>query len=485
MKYSIQLKILTFFSVIIFIGLTLLTYAAYNTTEQNTKSVVKSDMIGAKKNLDIYLKQYFLFNNINMSGDLIASEAENISKQLSTQIGSTVDIYDMKGQKLSYGLTPSDAINKSEDLIKAMSGEISYTTNHIGNKVIVSLSYPIHEANADIGIIRYHKDYTELFSYNQKFKNIINLFATLIFSITFITSYIFSKQITNPIKKLAEASEEVSKGNFNVNIDVDLRDEIGYLSFRFKMMIQKISEQIEIIKNDRDMMKEVQKENKLFFDNVTHELKTPITTITGYAQSIVDLGIKDDEFTRKGLKCIISESNRLNNMVIELIELSKASSKNFSYDFKEINLGELTKETCDDMIIKGKKYNISIDCNVQDNLYINGDKNRLKEVLINLIDNSIKYGNVNSVIHVNAYKQQGDVLITVKDHGVGIPKECIEKVFDPFYRVSKKASRELGSAGLGLAIVKEIVERHKGSIEIKSNLNQGTEVILRFGSEVL
>ncbi|NHN35258.1 sensor histidine kinase [Paenibacillus agricola] len=413
----------------------------------------------------------------------IISEAENISKQLSTQVGSTVDIYDKKGQRLSYGSAPNMAINNSEDLVKAMNGGISFTTNFTGDNVIVSLSYPIKESI--VGIVRYYKDYTELYNYNQKFKRMTSLFASVIFVFIFVTSYIFSGKITKPIIKLAEASEEVSKGNFNVDIDISLQDEIGHLSSRFKMMVYKISEQIDIIKQDRDMLKEVQMQNKFFFDNVTHELKTPLTTITGYAQAIEDLGIKDDEFTRKGLACIINESNRLNNMVIELIELSKASSKKFSYDFADINMSELIKETCEEMLIKGRKYNIAIKCHTPDNLYLTGDKDRLKEVMINLIDNSIKYGNVNSVIHIYADQQQNDVFITVKDQGVGIPEEFIKKVFDPFFRISKQSSRESGSAGLGLAIVKEIVERHNGNIEIISRLNQGTEVILRFGSDVI
>ncbi|WP_127483768.1 sensor histidine kinase [Paenibacillus ehimensis] len=482
MKFSIRLKILIYVLIVLFVGLSGLTFAAYYTTEQNTKRVIKADMMEAKKNLDIYLSQYLLFNNMDSSETSIMADAENISKQLTAQVGSTVDIYDRKGQKLSSNSAPIAALDDSEDLERAIKGEISYTTNFIGNKVVVSLSYPIKESG--IGIVRYYKDYTELYDYNQRFKRIISLFATIIFVMIFVTSYIFSRQITKPIMKLTEASEEVAKGNFDVDIDIALTDEIGHLSSRFKMMVRKIREQIDIIKQDRDKLEEMQKQNKSFFDNVTHELKTPLTTISGYAQAIEDLGIKDDEFTRKGLASIINESNRLNNMVIELIELSKASSKKFSYDFTDVNMSELIRETCEEMTIKGKKYNISITCHVQGNIYLQGDQGRLKEVLINLIDNSIKYGDVNSTVHVLCYREQNDVIITVKDQGTGIPEESIEKVFDPFYRVSQKVSRELGSSGLGLTIVKEIVERHHGQIEIISRWNQGTEVILRFGSVV-
>jgi signal transduction histidine kinase len=483
MRYSIQLKVLIYFSMIIFAGFSVLTYAAYHTTEQNTKGVIEEDMIEIKRNLDIALNQYLLINNMDLSATSIRTEGESISKQLTKQVGNPVDIYDSNGQKLSYITAPNAVVENSEDLVKAMKGEISFTTNFIGDKVIVSLSYPILPSKA--GIIRYYKDYTELYTYNQKFKHMMGLFASLIFVCIFLTSYLLSRRFTRPIIRLAEASKEISNGNFQVEIDVSSQDEIGYLSANFNMMVHQLSEQITIIREDRDMLEDMQKQNKSFFDNVTHELKTPLTTITGYAQSIEDLGIKDDEFTRKGLRSIINESNRLNNMVIELIELSKATSKKVNYNFAEINVSALIQETCDEMMIKGKKYNITIDVHAPTNVYLRADKDRLKEVMINLIDNSIKYGNVNSTIHIHAYQRQSEIIIKVEDQGVGIPKESIEKVFDPFVRLSKKTSSELGSMGLGLAIVKEIVERHGGTTEIVSRLNQGTEVILRFGSEVV
>lgn len=481
MKNSIQIKILIFFSTIIFAGFSLLAFAAYYTTEQNTRNVIKSDMIEVKRNLDTYLNQYLLINNVDISKASIASEAENISQQLSAQIGNTVEIYDYKGQKLSFSSASVVVANNTEDLVRATKGEISYTTNFVEDRVIVSLSYPMR--NSNVGIIRYYRDYTDLYGYNEKFKRMIDFFTTVIFIIIFITSLVFSQRITRPIKMLAKATEEIAEGNFDIDINTTSSDEIGNLSSSFKMMTGKIGEQIQIIKDDRDKLAELQKESKLFFDNVTHELKTPITTITGYAQAIEDLGIKDDDFTRKGLKCIINESSRLNNMLIELIELSKVSSRKFSYDFSNFDIGDLIKETCDEMLLRGKKYNIDIVNNVQEALYIRGDRDRLKEVLINLIDNSIKYGDVNSIINVNAYRQKNNISITVKDKGEGIPEELISKIFDPFYRVSKKVSRELGSAGLGLSIVKEIVERHNGSIEINSRQGLGTEVILQFKSE--
>lgn len=485
MKNSIQSKILISFSVIIYIGLSALLVVSYKLTEQNNNNIIYSDMVEAKKNMDQYLKQYFLINNIDLNEASLITNADDISKRLSSSLEENVYIYNLYGNKISNNVEQNSIENKNADLINAMKGQISYATTVYGNKAKVSLSYPIEVNLNYIGILRYTKDYTQMFDNSKRFRNVINIFAIVIFCLVFIAASILSTQITKPIKRLEEISEQVATGNFDINIEVNSDDEIGDLAKRFELMVKKIKEQIEIIQEDRDMLKESEDQNKIFFDNVTHELKTPITIIMGYAQAIQENDITDRKLLDKSISYIFNESKRLNNMVVELLKLSRTSSRNFSYSFENVDISELIRMTSDEMNIKGKKYNIDICCNVNDNLYLNCDRDRLKEVIINLIDNSIKYGNVNSKIEVSAYKEHNTIFIKVKDEGEGISEENIEKLFEPFYRVSKKASRELGSMGLGLTIVKSIVEKHGGSIEIKSKIDEGTEVIIRFEENCL
>lgn len=480
MKYSIQLKILISFSIIIYLGLSALLFVSYKLTEQNDSNIIYHDMISAKKNMDQYLRQYFLLNNIEFSETALMSEAADISKQLSSATENRIDIYNLKGSRMSNNPEEQGSSADNRDLINAINGKISYAAYINGSNAKVSLSYPIQVNDSYIGILRYTKDYTQLFNNSKRFRTVINVFATCIFSIVFVVSIILSRQITKPIKKLTETSEKVADGNFDIQMEVNTDDEIGDLSNRFQMMVGRIKEQIEIIKEDRDILKKSQAQNKVFFDNVTHELKTPITVIMGYAQALKENRFSDEKLFDKSVTYILNESIRLNNMVVELLELSKTSSADFTYYFENMEVGRIVAQTCEEMKIKGKKYNIDIYCDIEDSLYINCDKDRIKEVLINLLDNSMKYGYVNSLIEVRAYKENNCVFISVKDKGEGIAEENVKKLFDPFYRVSKKASRDLGSAGLGLTIVKSIVEKHCGDIEIKSKIGEGTEVIISF-----
>lgn len=480
MRHSIQLKILISFSVIIFIGLSALLFVSYKLTEQNDNNIIRSDMVSAKKNLDHYLKQYLLINNMDFSEASLLLASDDIAMQLSLAIDNKVDIYSMRGVRLSHNPQRDSQDIMTQDLINAMDGRISYVTGRYGDQVKVYLSYPIKTDEGSIGILRYTKDYTQLFENSRRFRNIINTFAVAIFTVIFIAASILSRQITKPIKRLAVTTEQVSNGDFDVDIYVDSEDEIGDLAKRFRLMVKRIEEQIGIIQDDRDALKESQAQNKVFFDNVTHELKTPITVIMGYAQAMKENGFSDRVFFDKAVSYISNESKRLNNMVVELLELSKTSSANFNYNFVNVDIGELVRQTCDEMNIKAQKYNIDIHCRVGEAIKLKGDRDRLKEVLINLLDNSLKYGYVNSHVEVAAYKEKNIVYIRIKDEGEGIAEENIKKLFDPFYRVSKKSSPELGSAGLGLTIVKNIVEKHGGTIELISIAGEGTEAIVRF-----
>ncbi|WP_251553943.1 HAMP domain-containing sensor histidine kinase [Neobacillus muris] len=481
MNYSLHHKMLLSLSMVTFIGLTSLLFAANKITEQNTSQMIKKDMIEVKNTLDIYLKQYFLIKDTDISKTSLESEAMNISNVLSSQIGSDISIYDASGNNLSSRLRATNLSN--EDLTKAIHGKTAYSVNFSKNKVIVTLSFPIETNQQVLGIMRYSKNYTEQYQYDRKFQNTITIFAILIFIIIFITSMVLSRKITNPISKLTKSTEQISAGNFDLDIGVYSRDEIGELAGRFKKMALRIKEQIEIIELDRDALRESQAQNKVFFDNVTHELKTPLTTILGYAQVLQENGFSDKEFFDKGTSYIIKESNRLTQMVMEIIELSKGTSNDFTYYFQKVDLSLLVSETSDEMRLKSKKYHIRIDCDIQDHLYVVGDRDKLKEVLINILDNSIKYGNVNSTIRVIVFQEGNTITLKVIDQGEGIPVEQIDHLFQPFYRIAAKPGREKGSAGLGLSIVKSIVEKHNGTIQLKSKIHTGTEVEIQFKGE--
>ncbi len=185
-------------------------------------------------------------------------------------------------------------------------------------------------------------------------------------------------------------------------------------------------------------------------------------------------------FFKKGIGYVIQESERLNRMVVELLNLSKNTYKDFSYEFTTIDLSNILSSTCEEMIIKAKRYNMVIKSKIEYGIKIKGDRDKLKQIFINIIDNAIKYGYVNSTIKIRAYIKDNNAIIEMEDKGEGIAPKDIENIFQPFFRVNKKSSREKGGNGLGLAIVKAIVEKHDGKIYIQSQIKEWTKVIIEF-----
>ena len=478
MKISLRNKIIISFSTVIFISFIFFVYFSERTVDKNNDFFLKKEMVETRKNLDVYLKQYFFVNNLEPTNTALNVEANNISKELSNKISNTVSVYDKEGKQVSDIKNPYFKEN-DEDLKKALKGETAFTIMRIDNKVIINLSYPVTVDNVKIGILRYSRDYTELYKSSEELINVVKMLSIIMVIVIFIISFIISNHITKPIIELTETTKKISQGNLDIYIYNKSNDEVGELGANFKIMVEKIKSQIETIKDDRDRLKELEKHRKIFLDNVTHELKTPITTILGYSQIINQEDFKDEVFFKRGMNHIISESERLNRMVIELLELSKASANEFTYDFVEVDVNKLIKNTCEEMEIKAKKYDMVIKYSLEDNLKLYADWDKLKEVLINLIDNSIKYANVSSVININAFKEEGFICINVADQGKGIPQELVHDIFEPFYKVSKKDGREKGSNGLGLAITKAILEKHNGNIKIESETGVGTIVKIK------
>ncbi|KAJ50607.1 signal transduction histidine kinase [Clostridium tetanomorphum] len=476
MKLSIRYKILVSFSFVFLIGITLLIYSTEKIINKNNEFIIKNEMIQGRKDIDMYLKQYFVLNNIEPSKSVFKIDGKNIVEELSYKVGDEVILYSDKGELLWKTYDNNEIKSDNKELKLALEGKTSYSINKIKDKVVVNLCYPVYFKSERLGLIGYCKEYTELYGKSNHIVNTIKIIGIILFLVILILSFIISKRITKPITELTEASKEVSRGNFNVKFKKNSGDEIGELALNFKYMVDKIKNQILTIEKDRDTLRNLEMSRKAFFDNVTHELKTPITTILGYAEIIEKNGFEDENFFKKGVSHIISESKRLNRMVIELLELSKNTTGDFNYNFTKVHISKLLKITCEEMSIRGKRYNIQIVNNIEEDLWVNGDEDKLKEIFINLIDNSIKYGYVNSIIEVEGVKKHSKIVINIKDRGDGIPKEELENIFQPFYRINKKVSRKKGGNGLGLPIVKAIVEKHGGNIYIESKIEQETKV---------
>lgn len=428
----------------------------------SNEKIVTSDLIELKKNSIVYINQAFLINHYKNNELYFGDMADEIVDSLTHSTGSNVGVYTVDGTLLSSSNKTVFSQGIDEDLTKAINGKSAYHITYDRNQAQVFFSYPVVIDGAKVGILRFSKDFNLLYKQSGEILNIIFYIALAIFVAAFLFSYILSRHITIPIVKLTEATSEVKKGKLDVDIHFPRKDEIGQLTVNFNNMITRIRDQISTIEKDRDRLKELNEQEKRFFDNMTHELKTPLTSIQGYAEIIKQKGESDQAFFNKGMNHIVEESRRLHNLVIKLLEVSRETSKE---QFDRIDAETILKDVCESMKFRAERYKKKITCEIEEGLYVYGQKNRVRQLFINLLDNAIKYSLSQSEIMIQAKVVGDQVLFIFKNPSAPYNDNQYKKVFQPFYSINQKVTEE-GSLGLGLSIVKTIVEEHGGTIKM-------------------
>jgi two-component system phosphate regulon sensor histidine kinase PhoR len=227
--------------------------------------------------------------------------------------------------------------------------------------------------------------------------------------------------------------------------------------------------------HDITRLKELEKIRRDFVANVSHELRTPLTTIKGYAETLLEGALKE-EVASQFVQVIKRHSDRLEKIVEDLLILSKIESKEFQLRIESLSVSDLVGDVLDFLKEPLNKKRISVSIgDLPPTLRVYGDRQYLEQVLINILDNAIKYGHERGKLIISATEtDQKEVEISVKDDGIGIPKEDLSRVFERFYRVDKGRSHELGGTGLGLSIVKHIVHAHGGKVWVESQLGEGS-----------
>ncbi|WP_188453436.1 two-component system histidine kinase PnpS [Virgibacillus oceani] len=221
-------------------------------------------------------------------------------------------------------------------------------------------------------------------------------------------------------------------------------------------------------------LKKLEIMRKDFVANVSHELKTPITSIKGFAETLLDGAMHDERANERFLKIIYEESNRLQLLIEDLLTLSRLEKDEFRLNVSEITIDEVLSDIMPLMKHQADKKHIHLTVSQEPGLMIKADVERLKQVFINILANAISYTPENGEVTLLVKETDDYIQLSVEDTGIGIPEDAIPRIFERFYRVDKARSRNTGGTGLGLAIVKHIIEVHNGTITVESELNKGT-----------
>ena len=290
---------------------------------------------------------------------------------------------------------------------------------------------------------------------------VLVLAGILVLGFCAFSGLFFINSIVRPIRDVSNIARKIAMGDFNSRIEIKKNDEIGELCDTINYMASELSE-AENLKND-------------FISSVSHELRTPLTAIKGWGETAkMSLGT-DEALVKRGLDVVLSEADRLSGLVEELLDFSRMETGRLSVVSQPLNISELLGESVDMYIELARKQGIElIFTRPADDITVLGDPNRLKQVFINIIDNAVKYTENGGQVLVDQTAEEGCVRITVKDTGVGIPAQDIDRVKEKFY----KANKTVRGSGIGLAVADEIIKQHKGILFIESTEGAGTTVTI-------
>jgi signal transduction histidine kinase len=478
MRFSIRDKLLLSYTLLVGISFLLMIFFINKTIIKNNENIVLEDLSKIDKNVKVYTQQYFILNNVNDSKSAFIKIHEDFLEDLNQRLVERGELYFDDGKiarDTSYR-------KKGEDLKLTIDNKSTSIIYFNGQTVTATFSIPIIYKNNLMGVYRFSKDYSKLYQSGYFLIKSISIFAIITGFGIVVISLTISYSMLKPLSKLRDYSISMADGNFDVEVDIKSKDEIGELAQQFIKMKNQIHSQIQAISSAHENLTRIENYRKQFFDNVTHELKTPLTIISGFAQMIEDTNYSDRELLKRGIRYIQDESQRLHRLVLKLLDVSHQNSDSINDTFKTFCISDLIEAVCEEIKIKASGHGIVIHRDIEPNIYVNGSHDDLRSVFINLIDNAIKYSLESTSIEVTAQLEDSQVKIAVRDYGIGIPENLLDKVFEPFFR-EKLNSNTTEGTGLGLFIAKQIVENHNGLIYITSTEHQGTCVHLQIPAE--
>lgn len=457
-------------------GMFLVGYFVKMQMQYHIEKQILEELQQVRDNSLLYVRQTLLLNGSRMDAASFELYRNEIEKQLDSAGYSEVLLCDPEGMLLAGDSKVFELRKDQEDFARAKEQESAFSVRY-GNsgQCEVYFSMPVNLNGQFIGIISSFYDYGELYGEQSDTIERMIWITVAVFTLICLVLWFTVYRILSPIRKLSRAASEISfhladGGQGGMILDKlqfqGRRDEIGELCSNYMEMLQVIEEQFQKIREDKDRILTLWGSRQEFYNNVTHELKTPLTTISGYAQLMEKNGLGDEELFYTGTEHILKESTRLYRMVVQLLELQDRAD---TEEAGRLNLADIVESVTETMKIKADRYDntLMLEGTKECSLVI-GKEDKIRQVLINVVDNAIKYGEPGKPIQIRLARQARQVQITVSNQGQGIREDELETVFEPFYRADKGLSREMGSSGLGLSIAARIMEEHQGCITAAS-----------------
>ena len=299
--------------------------------------------------------------------------------------------------------------------------------------------------------------------------------TALAFVLPILIAALIARRVSHRLGRIIEYAAQLAQGNFTPQHLPVASDELGQLGGRLTETAGKLRGMVDALEREHNELEKLERVRKDFVINVSHELRTPLASIQGYTETLLDGAMEEPELNLKFLTIIRKNAERLANLISDLLTLSRVELKQQKFQFASQRVARLLNDSVDSMQPMAKRKSIELRLPPHpENWHVFCDSEAVHQILTNLMDNALKYTPEGGTITITAERSGKMILVTVRDTGVGIPKEELPRLFERFYRVDKARSRELGGTGLGLAIVKHLALSQGGDVQVSSELGVGS-----------
>lgn len=385
---------------------------------------------------------------------------------LSAYLESTIWIINPSGLLILDSSSPVDLENTItvENFDPTVTAGSYYTIGNfwgVFQEDMLSVFAPITSNFKVKGYVVIHTSMNDLKQSSESMLNISYIMLVILFLLSLIILIFFTEMVYLPLKKIIYATEQYASGNMHYEFQVDSEDEIGYLAASLSYMAS------EVAKGEDNQKK--------FVANVSHDFRSPLTSIKGYLDAMLD-GTIPPELHEKYLNIVLNETERLTKLTNSLLMLNNLNTKGMLLEKTDFDLNQVIRNTAVAFEGTCKQKKIGIELVLSgDSMIVNADMGKIQQVLYNLLDNAIKFSHNDSVIKIETSEKKNKVLVSVKDHGIGIPKDSLKLIWDRFYKTDLSRGKDKKGTGLGLSITKEIISSHGENINVVSTEGVGTE----------
>ncbi len=415
------------------------------------------------------LKNMAEINPDKLKDEAYLTEIDSELKSVNTGIA----VVDSNGNEL-YISKKLKKIAVVSSLLKNSGQNKRYHEDRIQSKGLLTiLNREVKFSNEQTGRVYLISDMRPVGIFLGKYFSSLGIIVFLILIVTnVLLTFLISTGITKQLKRLKHATEQIKDGNLNFELKTRSRDEIGDVSRAFEQMRAKLKESI-------DKQLQIEENRKELISSISHDLKTPVTSIKGYVEGIMD-GVADSpEKMDKYIKTIYAKANDLDRLIDDLFLFSKLDLKKVPFNFEKVGLVKYFNDCIEELKIDLDKKAIKLEFenNCAENVNVVADREKLKRVIVNIIQNAVKYmDKEEKTININVSCSGNEALVRIRDNGQGIKEEELQFIFDRFFRTDASRNSSTGGSGLGLSITKQIIEGHEGKIWAESEYGKQTTI---------